>query len=195
VSVSVLQETKDLNMSRALELLNKTNQFNTTGARYTLEQCHRHFDAGRRLCVLQARDRFTQYGLIGAAWVDQNCILHLVMSCRALGLGIEDAFLAHIANRLARENATMMLGQLQPTGANTACHQLYSRNGFIQARDNPVLWSRSLALPLVFPPHISLTAPVTGRAGMEDGDGRLPWQSMGQATRDQERLCVAELAR
>ena len=159
VSVSVLQDTKDLNMSRALELFNKTNQFNTTGARYSLEQCHQRFAAGCRLHVLQAEDRFTQYGLIGAAWVRQNCVDHIVMSCRALGLGIEDAFLAHIANGLVRDHATMMLGQLQPTDVNAPCRQLYSRNGFLQAPDHPALWSRPLALPLVVPPHITLTLP------------------------------------
>jgi FkbH-like protein len=157
VSFSVLHDTRDLHMSRALELLNKTNQFNTTGARYSLEQCHQLFAAGRRLYVLQAEDRFTQYGLIGAAWVRQNCLQHAVMSCRALGLGLEDALLAHIARRLIREKATIMFGQLQPTEANLACRQFYSRNGFVQARDNPVLWSRSLASPLIFPPHISIT--------------------------------------
>jgi FkbH-like protein len=156
LSLSVLQDTKDLNMNRALELFNKTNQFNTTGARYTLEECHQHFAAGRRLHILQAEDRFTQYGLIGAAWVHQNCIQHMVLSCRALGLGLEDAFLAHLALRLARENVTMMLGRLQPTEANLACRQLYSRNGFVQARDIPVLWSRPLASPLILPAHISL---------------------------------------
>ncbi len=159
VSLSVLHATTDLHMSRALELFNKTNQFNTTGARYTLEQCHQHFVAGCQLYVLQAEDRFTQYGLIGAAWVHQNCIDHMVMSCRALGLGIEDAFLAYMANRLAREKATVMLSQLQPTDANIACRQLYSRNGFTQVENNPVLWSRPLAVPLVLPPHVSLTAP------------------------------------
>jgi predicted enzyme involved in methoxymalonyl-ACP biosynthesis len=44
--------------------------------------------------VIEAEDRFTQYGLIGAAWVTENCIEHFVLSCRALGLGIEEAFLA-----------------------------------------------------------------------------------------------------
>jgi len=121
VSLSVLHDTKDLHMSRALELFNKTNQFNTTGERYTLEQCHLHFVAGRELYVIQAEDRFTQYGLIGAAWVHQNCVNHVVMSCRALGLGIEDSFLAYLANRLARQNVTVMFGQLQPTDANTPC--------------------------------------------------------------------------
>src|SRR5580658_1763880 len=110
LSLSVLHDTKDLNMNRALELFNKTNQFNTTGIRYTLEQCHQRFAAGRQLHLLQAEDRFTQYGLIGAAWVDHNCIEHIVLSCRALGLGLEDAFLAHLAHRLAQADATMMLG-------------------------------------------------------------------------------------
>ena len=40
------RDLRDVNLNRALELFNKTNQFNTTGARYTLEQCHRV--SGRR---------------------------------------------------------------------------------------------------------------------------------------------------
>lgn len=186
VSLSVLQDTTDLNMSRALELFNKTNQFNTTGERYTLEQCHRHFVAGRRLYVLQAQDRFTKYGIIGSAWVHRNCIHHLVMSCRALGLGIEDAFLAYIASRLVRENATTMLGHLQPTEANIACRQLYSRNGFIQAQDSSSLWSRPLAVPLVLPPHISLVPPGEECAPVTDkqataiiGDSSVEFQRPG----------------
>ena len=51
-------------MNRVLELFNKTNQFNTTGIRYTLDNCERLFSDGRLLLVLWAEDRFTQYGLI-----------------------------------------------------------------------------------------------------------------------------------
>lgn len=146
VLLSVVRDTKDLHISRALELFNKTNQFNTTGERYTLEQCHERFAAGDELYVIQAEDRFTQYGLVGAAWVCENCVKHVVMSCRALGLGIEDTLLADIANRLAQHNFAVMCGQLQPTGANTACRDFYSRNGFSQTADNPVLWTRPLAV-------------------------------------------------
>jgi predicted enzyme involved in methoxymalonyl-ACP biosynthesis len=45
-SIARVPSTSDLHMSRALELFNKTNQFNTTGERYTLEHCHRRFAAG-----------------------------------------------------------------------------------------------------------------------------------------------------
>ena len=43
----MLRGTKDLRMNRALELFNKTNQFNTTGERYTFEECHERFVAAR----------------------------------------------------------------------------------------------------------------------------------------------------
>jgi FkbH-like protein len=39
VSLSLVHGTTDLQMSRALELLNKTKQFNTTGRRYYMEEC------------------------------------------------------------------------------------------------------------------------------------------------------------
>jgi len=131
-------------MSRALELFNKTNQFNTTGERYTLEQCHQRFVGGQELYVIQARDRFTEYGLVGAAWVHRNRIEHLVMSCRALGLGIEDTFLDYMAKRLARQNVAVMFARLHPTNVNSACHPFYSRNGFTPLADSPVMWSRQL---------------------------------------------------
>jgi FkbH-like protein len=156
VSLSELRDTADLSMNRALELFNKTNQFNTTGARYTLEECHERFAAGSRLHVIEAEDRFTSYGLIGAAWVRENCVDHMVMSCRALGLGIEDAFLAHLANRLGHEHAITMQGQLQRTEANLACLEFYSRNGFVQTPGSPVFWSRKLDSPLAGPTHLHI---------------------------------------
>lgn len=157
VSVSAVFSTRDLHMNRALELFNKTQQFNTTGRRYTLEECHRRFADRCEMYVIYAEDRFTQYGLIGAAWVVQNCVDHIVMSCRALGLGIEDAFLAWLSNRLGAANMTQMLGNLQSTDLNAACREFYSRNGFALSAENPTVWSRSLASPLPIPPHVSLS--------------------------------------
>lgn len=178
VALSILHGTKDLNMSRALELFNKTNQFNTTGERYTLEQCHQRFLAGHRLYVIEAEDKFTHYGLIGAAWVFKNCVLHLVMSCRALGLGIEDSFLAYLANRMAGENSAVILGRLQPTDANKACLQFYSRNGFALFPQNPLFWSRSLAAPLAPPAHVSLS--VSGEMDVPLTDGAADARSAAQ---------------
>lgn len=170
VWVSVLHDTKDLPFSRALELFNKTNQFNTTGERYTLEQCHQRFAAGRELFVAQAEDRYTQYGLIGAAWVHRNHISHMVMSCRALGLGIEDALLACIVERMADQNETTVLANLRHTATNVASQAFFSRIGFTQLPGDPTLRSRPLAIPLPSPQHISLIVSEhnSGKAGLRE---------------------------
>jgi FkbH-like protein len=159
VSVSRIPDLKDVNMNRALELFNKTNQFNTTGARYTLEQCHQQLVAGNQLYVIEAEDRFTQYGLVGAAWVHQNCIDHFVLSCRALGLGIEESFLAGLARQFCKAGMTSLAGRLVPTAANHACRQFYHRNGFVPADGSAELWTRPLAIPLPTPKHLRLLLP------------------------------------
>jgi FkbH-like protein len=169
-SISRVDSTTSVHMNRALELCNKTNQFNTSGLRYTLEQCHQRLVSGDRLYVLLAEDRFTQYGLIGAAWVRENCIDHLVMSCRALGLGLEDAFLAYLANQMVAGGTVgpddLAIGKLKPTEANLACQDLYRRNGFTQHADDRLLWSRPLRNSMRWPAHISLAgAGDIGRGG------------------------------
>jgi len=156
VTVSVIAGTADLQMNRILELFNKTNQFNTTGSRYTLSACHERFAAGHRLFAVKAEDRFTPYGLIGAAWVVDNCVDHLVMSCRALGLGIEDAFLAQLMTSGMCDAGGARLGRLRHTDANLACREFYSRHGFTQLAGEPWLWSRAATPPLKPPAHVRL---------------------------------------
>ena len=160
-SISRVGSTSDLHMSRALELFNKTNQFNTTGDRYTLEDCHQRFAAGYELYVGTAEDRFTQYGLVTAAWMLHNCIDHVVMSCRALGLGLEDALLAYLTTRSADPGSGILLAKLRQTDANLACREIYSRNGFTQVAESPNLWTRSLESPLRCPAHVSVEAGAT----------------------------------
>jgi FkbH-like protein len=151
-SVAPVRSVGSLHMTRALELLNKTNQFNTTGARHTLEQCHRRFEGGEQLHVMIAEDRFTKYGLIAAAWMARDCIDQMVMSCRALGLGLEDAFLSYLVNG----KHETIFGRLLPTEANMACRPIYSRNGFVPVDGDPNLWRREAAPPIRRPDHVAL---------------------------------------
>jgi FkbH-like protein len=156
VSLSRIEDLKDVNLNRALELFNKTNQFNTTGTRYTWEQFHRMLADGWELHVIEAQDRFTQYGLIGAAWVRNNCVEHFVMSCRALGLGIEEAFLAELSRQLAAASRDCITGKLLFTEANAACRHVFERNKFFPVQGQPSVWSRSLVVPFPLPPHLTL---------------------------------------
>ena len=88
-------------LSRVAQLINKTNQFNWTTRRYS--QADVDPFASRDdvwLYVLNTRDKFGDYGLVGV------CIVHLeplgpridifLMSCRVLNRGVETALMACI---------------------------------------------------------------------------------------------------
>jgi FkbH-like protein len=156
-SMSRLDSTGDLELNRALELLNRTNQFNTTGERHSLDSCHRRFEAGCTLYVLQAQDRFTRYGLVGAAWLDSGCIEQLVLSCRVLGLQLEDAFLAQIA-RVESGEVSALRARLRHTETNMPCRTLYSRSGFVPSAGDETLWVRMQTEQLHVPQHVRLRA-------------------------------------
>ena len=57
------------NASRALELINKTNQFNTTGRRWTKQECIPAVATGTRFIASDIEDRFTRYGIVGVVVV------------------------------------------------------------------------------------------------------------------------------
>lgn len=72
---------------RALQLINKTNQWNLNGCRID-----RATLADGRLFVADVRDAGNSYGIVGAALVQGGLVTHLVISCRVIGMGIDDAF-------------------------------------------------------------------------------------------------------
>jgi FkbH-like protein len=86
---------------RALELINKTNQFNLNGQRVQEAEWQRFLQApGTFLLVVSYQDRFGPLGRIAvlAGRQEQDCIRvsHWVMSCRAFSRRIEHACLARL---------------------------------------------------------------------------------------------------
>ena len=101
-----IREAKAAELKRAAELINRTNQFNLAGSRTSLKEL-RDWQAvpGRRIIVVDARDKFGPMGLICVLLLDLNgptvSIQAFVLSCRVFGYGIEDAVL-NAVKRLAR---------------------------------------------------------------------------------------------
>ena len=87
-------------IARTAQLFAKTNQFTIGGPRYTeteivtmLSNPHVH------IRLFDVSDRFGDYGIVGAIVVDRTLGEHprldsFVLSCRAMGRGVEDAMLA-----------------------------------------------------------------------------------------------------
>jgi FkbH-like protein len=138
---------------RVLELINKTNQFNTTGERWTIEQCGAALASGTAFFAFEVADIYTDYGLVGVLVVEDDTIGQFVMSCRIMGLGAEVAGIAHVMATLRGRGAVRVSGVMVETARNLPCRDLYARCGFTNDGGR---WWRDLDPPLPVPGHIKL---------------------------------------
>ncbi len=92
---------------RAVQLLAKTNQFNLTLRRYADTELRALVsEEGACALTISVRDRFGDQGIVGLGLLrresnDVALVDNLVMSCRALGRGAEDALFAELGRRAA----------------------------------------------------------------------------------------------
>jgi FkbH-like protein len=132
-----VNSASESSFSRIFELVNKTNQFNTSGKRWTLEDYRAHFDRGGKVFGFSVVDRFTDYGIVGVVFVHQAQIIQFVMSCRVLGMEIEIAVTASVVQNIRGDSSTQTIfGSIIPTDANTPCRDLFLRVGFLATREH-----------------------------------------------------------
>jgi FkbH-like protein len=146
----------DARFARVLELINKTNQFNTTGERWTQAEFTAAFAAGVSVYAFDLVDVYTAYGLVGVLIVDAAGIRQFVMSCRVMGLEAELAAVAHMVAVFRMLGRAEIRARLIETERNLPCRTIYERCGFAAAAQG---WSRTTTPPLEIPVHITLTAP------------------------------------
>jgi FkbH-like protein len=103
VAVHRIDSGDHVHFPRAIELVNKTNQFNTTGKRWTSEEFLAEFAAGTELYAFAIKDGFTSYGIVALVVVRGDTIAQMVMSCRVVGLDAEIAIIAEILRIIAKK--------------------------------------------------------------------------------------------
>lgn len=135
---------------RALELINKTNQFNTTGKRWTEQELVAALAKDTRLMVFSVKDKFTAYGVVGVVVVKGTRIEQFVMSCRVAGMDVEIGAISQVLKQMKGERCS---AALVDTELNLLCRDLYPRCGFGKQGDG---WERNLKPALEMPEHIEL---------------------------------------
>lgn len=134
---------------RALQLIAKTNQFNTTTQRYTRADLERIEHEGGQVIVIGVEDRFTAFENVGVivlrpetagGWVSIDCYL---LSCRVLGRGLEAGLVRWLAHRLRSEGCSGLRGSVIPTAHNTAVWSVFADAGFTAGPEENV-WQLSL---------------------------------------------------
>lgn len=123
-------------LTRIVQLINKTNQFNLTTRRYTspevsaLLQSERHLGLWGRLA-----DRFGDNGLVSVVLGEQRGDeFHLdlwLMSCRVLKRSFEHVMLDTLVERLQRRGVRRLVGYYKRTEKNDMVAEHYARLGFV----------------------------------------------------------------
>jgi FkbH-like protein len=143
--------------SRCLELVNKTNQFNTTGRRWTEVELGRMFEAGGWLLSLSVQDQHAAYGLTAVVICHGTEILQYVMSCRVFGLGVEDTAVALACAGMREDGRGEVLGKILATERNHLSLGLFVRLGFVDQGDGD--WRLPAEIAVSVPAHVALVNP------------------------------------
>lgn len=151
-------EVGPVTISRVVQLLMKTNQFNLTTRRHTAGYIQRLLED--RAVALWARvsDRFGDSGLTGVAIaVPQEdgrwTIDTFLLSCRVIGRHVEAVLLSELVRCVRARNGRSLIGEYVPTSKNNQVAEFYPRRGFRTVPGELNRWILDLTVDTVGAPE------------------------------------------
>jgi FkbH-like protein len=145
---------EEAHVRRCLELVQRSNQLNLSGARYSEEEFRALLVQDGVLCAaVECEDRFGHYGIVGFATVDERpdvpVVLDYVLSCRVAQKRVEHTFFQWLAVREGARGAPALRAQLVRTERNGPLVQVLEELPFAAVEeDGP---RRLLEMPLDSP--------------------------------------------
>lgn len=132
------------NAARAVQLCQKTNQFNSTSRRYELSDLTRLREQGADIQVIGLEDRHSPAEDIGLlilrpgddGWAAIDLYL---LSCRVLGRGLEAIIPRWALGRAAQLGWRGLLGEIIETPRNTPVRGVFAEAGYVEQATG--LWS------------------------------------------------------
>ena len=155
-----------VNLERTAQLLNKTNQMNLRTRRMSASDLERWAGCpGNELITFRVSDKFGDYGLVGIGSVSVNSaartasIQDFVLSCRAMGRGVEEAMLSTLATISAQSGANELTAECLDTTRNQPCRKFFEASAMVRAEGAPnLLFRLDLREPPALPETIKLTS-------------------------------------
>jgi FkbH-like protein len=139
--VATVREATDADLERVLELVQRTSQFNTSTRRRSRSELVAMLESvDHQIVVAGLRDRFGDLGVVGVVITDYSQegfaeIDSFVMSCRAMGFGLEYRLLNELTS--ARPEV-VWTGRFIPTDRNGPAAELFPGAGFTRGTDGEV---------------------------------------------------------
>ena len=155
-------------IDRVAQLTLRTNQFNLTGERLQAADVRaRLADGDRRVLAVRSRDRFGDQGVVGVVFISRTRsglrLDNVLLSCRVLSRGVEQAVLAAVLTEAAAVGLTSIDATFRPTPRNQRNRDFYPSLGFqpLSACPQTLDFRHDLtSLPDV-PAHLFLTSAFT----------------------------------
>jgi FkbH-like protein len=142
-------------LGRIVELMQRTNQLNSSGTVYSAETIAQWMnDSGWRVYVAELKDRFVDYGRVGVgiarcgrrSWELRTFLL----SCRVLTRGITGYFLAWLVGQAEAAGTQSIRCHYRPSGRNHRLETLYKLAGFFpksRSRDGTKVYEKTPVPP------------------------------------------------
>lgn len=120
---------------RAVQLMNKTNQFNTCTLRMDDLQLEEYLqEKGGHLLMAEVSDKYGNSGWVSEFLyhieADTAVVDNFLMSCRVMGRQVEDAILDAVWDRLRADGIKKVLASYKRTAKNKPVEELWDRMGF-----------------------------------------------------------------
>lgn len=152
-------------LSRIVQLINKTNQFNLTTKRYDETSVRQFMDDPHAITMqIRLEDQLGDNGMIaiviGSLDAEKEFLIDTwLMSCRVLGRQVEQATMNQLWELCSARGATSIVGEYLPTPKNGMVRDHFSKLGFgpIQGeRDGPQRWRLEIAAYKPLPTFITV---------------------------------------
>jgi FkbH-like protein len=128
-----IRAAQEIDLPRVAQLTQKTNQFNLSLIRRSLSEIQ-EIHKSCTILVLNVKDRFGDYGLVGVAILkpENGCLLldTFLISCRVLGRGVEQAFLCTLFDFAYHKNLKAILAPYRSGPRNGQVKTFLSKMGF-----------------------------------------------------------------
>lgn len=130
-----MHQAKEAELIRVVELIQRTNQLNTSIRRYTkAEVIEMHGNKKYKIYTLRVKDRFGEYGLVGVVVVQienqEWFISLLLLSCRVMGRNIESFMFDYVKQSAKESGASLISLEYNSTDRNQAMQKIVMDNGF-----------------------------------------------------------------
>ena len=160
---ATIEPINEATLDRVAQMYGKTNQFNLTTRRHGLAELKRLASApGAISLTLRLADKFGDQGIVGVLLAVPGeqagslMVDSFLISCRALGRGVEEVLWAELATRAANSGRERIFASYLPTAKNGLVSGLYDRFGLKRVSETPAGTDYLLepAVPVAYPKWI-----------------------------------------